>query len=226
MYYAVIGDLVGSRRLSPEMRREAQAKLGSALEKVNAEFEPGVAARFLITLGDECQGLMNEEGDPVAAALTVMREMKPFEIRFAIGCGEITTPVFAEAAIGADGPAYYLARSTVEDMKADHGARLRAALSDPDRTECINTVAALCDRLSADWTRKQEELASSLLLARMRGEKPTQTELAKSLGVGQSTVNARLTAAGFNEYCRGMLYIRKQLREYMLGTEGGGERLI
>ncbi|MBO4849031.1 MAG: hypothetical protein J5586_07765 [Clostridia bacterium] len=221
MYYAIIGDLVGSRRLAPDKRREAQTRLMDALETVNTRFAPGVAARFLITLGDECQGIMDASGDPVAAALTIIKEMKPFEIRFSIGCGDITTPINRSAAIGADGPAFYLARKTAEDMKADHAARLRVAAADAESTEVMNTVAALCDRLAADWTKKQEELALEMTLARLRGERPTQWEMAKELGVGQSTVNARLTAAGFNEYCRGMLLIKRTLAEAISAeTEG------
>ena len=219
MYYALIGDMVGSKRLSPEKRREAQEKLRLALENVNCKFAPDVAAKFIITLGDECQGLMRANGDPVSAALAVMRGLKPFEIRFSIGFGEIVTPIDPTAAIGADGPAFHLARRRVEAMKTKHGARLRFALSDPDTEETLNTVAALCDKLALDMTEKQYELVYSLLSARISGAKLTQTELASVSGVGQSTVNAQLASAGFNEYCGGVMYIRKKLAEHSASNE-------
>ena len=74
---------------------------------------------------------------------------------------------------------------------------------------------------SSSARKKQEELALEMTLARLRGERPTQWEMAKELGIGQSTVNARLTAAGFNEYCRGMLLIKRTLAEAISAeTEG------
>ena len=69
MYYALIGDMVASKKLSPEERWQAQERLASALKIINGEFADTIAADFLITLGDEFQGLMKREADPVRAAL-------------------------------------------------------------------------------------------------------------------------------------------------------------
>lgn len=219
MYYALIGDMVASRKLSAKARQDAQKRFELALEKVNAEFSEHIAAKFLITLGDECQGLMLPSGDPVAAALMIMHEMQPFGIRMAIGCGQIVTPIKHEAAIGMDGPAFHLARAAVEAMKPKHALRLAAALDDERIEETINTVAALCDRISSDWTKKQEELVYAMLQAKLRGVRMTQTELASAFGIGQSTVNAQLSSAGYNEYSSGMAFIKKLLSEYERSVE-------
>ena len=211
MYYALIGDMIASKKLPKPRRVQAQEKLSSALASVNAGFEGQIAAKFLITLGDECQGLMLSPGDPVAAALEIMHQMRPFGIRFAIGMGGMDTPIDPNAAIGADGEAFHRARACIEGMKARHFARLRFATGDPDADEALNTVAALCDRLSLGWTDKQEALVHAMLTARFSGRKLTQAELGAASGVGQSTVNTQLSAAGFNEYSAGMLYIRRLL---------------
>ncbi|MCR5808277.1 MAG: SatD family protein [Clostridiales bacterium] len=217
MYYALIGDLIGSKKLNAEQRHEAQEKLRAALELVNREFEKGVASKFLITIGDECQGLMEPWGDPVAAALLVIHEMRPYRIRFAIGAGEISTAIDPAAAIGADGPAYHLARRRVESMKSDHVARLRVALGDAALEESLNTVLALCDRVANYRTDKQEKLCFQMLMASFFGRKLTQTTLAERNGIGQSTVNAQLNAAGSSEHCDGMLFVRDSLSKYMNG---------
>lgn len=213
MYYALIGDIIASKSLDAASRREAQEKLEAALNAVNETFAGDIAARFLITIGDECQGLMRSSGDPVSAALMIAHAMRPYEIRFAIGAGDIVTAIRSDAAIGADGPAYHRARRVLEAMKPRHSARLRAGVSDESTEEALNTVAALCDRLALGWTSKQEALAYAMLMSKLKGERLTQTELAKEAGVAQSTVNTQLSAAGFNEYAGGVLYIRKILRE-------------
>ena len=208
MYYAIIGDMIGSRRLTAEARRDAQARLASALETVNSKFVAAIAARFIITLGDEFQGLLNSDGDPVFAALTVLHEFRPYGIRLAIGSGPVTTAIDPAAAIGADGPAFYNARRMVDGMKPDHGARLRIAAEDAALEYRANTVLALCDKLALGWTDK--------LSARLSGEKLTQTALAESCGIGQSTVNAQLVSAGFNEWFRGIMLVRGMLSERWL----------
>jgi hypothetical protein len=210
--------MVSSKKLSHEERRGAQELLRAALERVNLENADAVAARFLITLGDECQGLMLPSGDPVAAALGVIHALEPYKIRFAIGCGGMDTAIDPSAAIGADGPAFHNARRMIDRMKTKRGARLRFALGDAEEEEELNTVAALCDRLAAGWTSKQEELVYAMLRARLSGMRITQTELAELSGIGQSTVASQLAAAGCSEYCAGILYIRKRL-----AMKGGGE---
>ena len=218
MYYALIGDMVGSKKLAEDERRSAQAALAAALDEVNCRHDAHIAAKFLITLGDECQGLMLPSGDPVCAALTVMHRMRPYPIRFAVGAGDISTPIRHEAAIGADGSAFHNARRVIESMKARHGARLRFALEDNELELRLNTISALCDKLSLQWTDKQELAVYTLLMAKLGGAPMTQAGLAKLLGIGQSTVNEQLKAAGFNEYCAGIMYVKNTLSSYY----GGG----
>lgn len=218
MYYGLIGDLVGSKKLSAEKRREAQEMLRAALERVNEEHKDTVAARFLITIGDECQGLMTDKADPIAAVAEITHLIRPYEIRFAIGVGEIATAIDPKAAIGADGPAYHFARRMIESMKFDHGARLRVAMEDRKKEEGLNVVLALCDRIADYRTEKQEKLCYEMLKSTLSGRKLTQTALAGMFGIGQSTVNSQLTAAGCGEHCAGMLFVRDSLAAMMRET--------
>jgi hypothetical protein len=58
MYCAVIGDLIDSKKIKPEERKVLQEKLRLLLERVNNDYSSYIAANFLITLGDEFQGLL------------------------------------------------------------------------------------------------------------------------------------------------------------------------
>ncbi len=53
-YFAIIGDIKASKGLSG--REEAQEKLKKILKYVNEVYQNNIAAKFLITLGDEFQG--------------------------------------------------------------------------------------------------------------------------------------------------------------------------
>ena len=54
-FVAVIGDIKDSRLL--ENRKEVQLRLREVLERLNENYKEEIVSRFLITLGDEFQGL-------------------------------------------------------------------------------------------------------------------------------------------------------------------------
>ena len=56
IFTAVIGDIKNSRNL--EKRNEVQVQLRNVLEEINEKYEADISAKFLITLGDELQGLL------------------------------------------------------------------------------------------------------------------------------------------------------------------------
>src|SRR5437667_5361262 len=63
LYVGVIGDFVRSRQIAPQARSSLQRRLGRTLQQINSHFALSLAAKFLITIGDEFQGLLR---DPVA----------------------------------------------------------------------------------------------------------------------------------------------------------------
>lgn len=222
MYYALIGDMVGSKKLCPEERMAAQNRLSSVLKALNGEGPAGsvlpakaLVSDFTVTLGDEFQALIGAGGDPVAESIKIAHAMRPLKLRFAVGCGDIYTAIRRDEAIGADGPAYHHARRMISCMKNRRGAVLRSALGDPGLEGKLNVVLALCDALARGWTDKQEQLVFSMLMSEIGGEKKTQSELADMFGVGQSTVNLQLGRAGYREVRAGIMLVRDELARYM-----------
>ena len=108
MYYAIIGDIIQSKELANRM--EIQTKLNSILNEINKRYADEIAANFIITLGDEFQGLLSNPSNLFDIIDTIKFEMYPVRIRFGIGIGSIDTEVNSEMALGADGPAYHYAR--------------------------------------------------------------------------------------------------------------------
>ena len=142
-YFALIGDIIDSRH--EQDRYDVQKKLQSILSSVNAEHAAHIAADFLITLGDEFQGLLFAEkgADPIFVADRIIDEMFPVRIRIAIGFGGIATQIRREAAIGADGEAFYRARHGMNLLRKaeNRGRACSRILLDAGGTECSD-----CDR--------------------------------------------------------------------------------
>lgn len=114
-YMAIIGDIKESKKI--EKRSIMQKKLNKILGEVNELYDSDISAKFIITLGDEFQGLLNKGEHILDMIQYIQKKMYPVKIRFGIGIGEISTEIYHEAAIGADGPAYYAAREVLEKIR-------------------------------------------------------------------------------------------------------------
>ncbi len=56
MYIGIIADIIDSRELSN--RLEVQESLNKTLSVINQMYDESIASKFVITLGDEFQGLL------------------------------------------------------------------------------------------------------------------------------------------------------------------------
>lgn len=109
----MIGDMVASRKLSATQRSSVQRRFGTLIESLNRKFAKRLLARFVITLGDEFQGLIR---DPVIipdVIWEVQTELRKPDIRLGFGFGSIVTDI-PRAAINVDGPALHRARAAIE----------------------------------------------------------------------------------------------------------------
>ena len=114
-YYAIIGDIKRSKKI--ENRCEIQEKLKKILDNVNSIYNNDISAKFLITLGDEFQGLLEITAPILEIIKYIQREIFPIKLRFGVGIGNVSTLINHEAAIGADGPAFYAAREMIEFLR-------------------------------------------------------------------------------------------------------------
>ena len=57
-YIAVIADMVRSRELPRSRRRDLQKHFSGLIATLNRDYRKAIAARFIITLGDEFQGIL------------------------------------------------------------------------------------------------------------------------------------------------------------------------
>ena len=124
---ALIGDIRKSKQL--KNRKEVQDKLRDVLEDINVKYESDIAAKFVITLGDEFQGLLFNEKNMLHIIQEIKMRLYPVELRYGIGIGKIVTDINSEMALGADGPGYYNARNAMETVQQNE-KRNKAILTD------------------------------------------------------------------------------------------------
>ncbi len=158
--FALIGDLVGSRRLAD--RSATHRRLVEVLAQVDAA-EPGLQA-LEVTVGDEFQGMYGDPHSAARVALLVRLAVLPdADVRVGIGEGEATVLDEARHPPVQDGPAWWAAREALEIMGSPRRGALRTWFVGAG-SETVNARLvcrdALVDRLN-DRSRRMLALALS-----------------------------------------------------------------
>lgn len=213
-YIAIIGDIKNSKKISD--RRNIQNKLSNVLSTINKRYEEAISAKFMITLGDEFQGLLCA-GEPVLDIIEeIKREMHPIQIRFGIGVGTITTDINSEMAIGADGPGYYNARTAIEMIKQNEkknmsqsaDVRIEMQGDDIQLSLTLNVIFSLMTIIQDGWSERQREI-----IAEYNRHNLNQSECAEHLGVAQSTIQRSLVKSNYYAYRDAKEAVSKILKE-------------
>jgi len=208
VYCAVIGDIIGSRSLGD--RRTLQARfletvaglsdLAGSLARPDGLPEP--VSRFIVTAGDEFQGLLRTAA-PVYEILLQAEASLGTRLRLGVGLGTLDTDIRPEA-IGMDGPAFHRARSALQACKKS-GASLLVHSERPERDAFVNTYLALTERLRRSFTDRQREVIQEV------ERQGTQAQAAVALGVSAAAVSQVLKAAGWSLFVEA----RANLRTYL-----------
>jgi hypothetical protein len=182
--YALIGDLVGSRRSGS--RGDVQAALQAALNATTAVVAP--VDRLETTVGDEFQGVYEELGRACLAALFVRIALpQPLDARCGIGVGDREVYGADRTPMLQDGPAWWSARAALEalDQPGSRGRRTWFDGGDVERERAalvnafLLTRDALVDRLN---DRSRRMLRRSI-------EGATQREIAAAEEISESAVS-------------------------------------
>lgn len=201
--YAVIGDLVGSRRA---VSREAlHGRLKQVLDGISNEIpciQPPAP-----TVGDEFQALYSSFADAARATLLVRLLLRPtYDIRVGIGYGDVEVVDTNSKPLIQDGSAWWNAREALEELgtKARRDRRTwlvgegDAIGSEPMPLANARPYApAYVDVVNAHFTCRDAlvdrlgDKGRHLLLGSLRGE--TQTSLSNQLQVTQGAVSQQFS---------------------------------
>lgn len=213
IYCAIIGDIKSSKTLSD--RGLTQDKLNEVLSYINKKYENDIAADFLITIGDEFQGLVTDSFIILDIIQYIQRTMYPVETRFGIGLGEITTKINRNAAIGADGPAFWAAREAINRIHNDEQSYKKQApdimtgvyLSNKFRINEINTMLLSLKAIEHSWSETVR-----ITVWDMMTHHDTQIECAKRLNVNRATVTKRLSEGNYYIYIKVLDTIKNSIQ--------------
>ena len=204
MYAAIIGDIIGSKKIKE--RDESQKKLKQVLETLNQEYKTTISSSLTLTLGDEFQGLFSSPAFILEIIDKIKFNMYPVELRFGIGFGEILTEIDREISIGSDGPAYWHARAAINNVHEEndyHYSRLLIKKGNESSQEkVINDSLKLCDFIESRWRETQRELVEVSVIKFGHYQLVSQTELAGMLGVSKQATNQRIQSSGYYQYLR------------------------
>lgn len=212
---AIIGDIKESKKI--EQRAQVQRKLNQVLEIINKRHEEKILSRFVITLGDEFQGVLANGSEVMPIVLEIERGMFPVKIRFGIGIGNITTDINPNRSIGADGPGYYKARQAIEELKrfekskSVDAADIRIAAEENRNltsVNMLNTILSLMTAIKELWSDRQREIIWEML-----EYQDGQKNIAERMGIRQPTVQKSLAKGHYYAYKDAVDMITEALRE-------------
>lgn len=213
-YIAIIGDMKESQKINN--RSEVQNRLKKVLEDINTKYSSDVSSKFIITLGDEFQGLLCNGKNTMNIVNEIERKMFPIKMRFGIGIGKITTDINKEMALGADGPGYYKARNAIEYLKENEkkkqaipaDIRFEVDSENQATTIMLNTILALMTAIKESWTDRQREIVWNIL-----EHQDNQIDVAKRLNIKQPAVQKSLSKGKYYAYKDALDTIGKALEE-------------
>ena len=115
-YTVIISDIIGSRKMNNRERHEWQLFLKSAIVQINEKFAAKIEAPFMITKGDEFQGVLKEIASVHQIVMEFERLIFPLTMRFGVGHGSIQK-MGSDIPIEMDGPAFHLAQDALNLAK-------------------------------------------------------------------------------------------------------------
>ncbi len=206
-YVAVIADMVRSRELTRARRGTIQKQFSALVADLNRTYRPAIASKFVVTLGDEFQGLLNSAAVIPDLVWHLEQQFQERELRVGIGLGALDTPL-QKYAINIDGPALHRSRMAVDEAKQSHAlGGVFHGFGDLD--DVLNGIAGLLWFQRSRWTPAQRKIAALLR------QGMSQTEAARKLGITKQVVSKQVLSAGCTEYLAAEIAWRKILQKYV-----------
>lgn len=208
-YIAVIADIIDSKKIKD--RQIVQDKLRKTLDIINGKYQSIIKAKFIITLGDEFQGLLSNNNQVVDLINDIELLMYPTKLRFGIGVGVITTTIIYDKSNEIDGSAYHNARFMINELdkrknKYEGSYTNIMYKSDSSNDDLINTIYSLVSIIKNKWSIRQVEIIKTYL-----DNEENQYKCAEALNCDQSTVNRSLKSSNYYAIKLGYDSIKKNI---------------
>jgi len=204
---AILGDIVRSKRIEPKERGELQVALEHLMAEINRRYSGDVLGQFLMTLGDEFQGIL-ETPRAVPDIVQDIREQLPrIKFRIVASLGTLTTSI-KPIALGTDGPAWHSARDVLEQWRSTKRDGLAfTGFANDDRV--LNGISGL---LTYHWSHLED--SQRAIITALRHHEGLRKDAASDLKISQQAMSNRAQTAGWREFDGGMHALREILARH------------
>ncbi|NGP86817.1 SatD family protein [Fodinibius halophilus] len=203
MKAVITGDIINSRDKSPE---EALNSLKSVLQEYG-----GSPRQWEIYRGDSFQLMTAQPQESFCIAIRIkaaLKTVKKRDVRMAIGIGDVDYE--AETVTESNGEAFVRSGARFEQLEKE---KVNLAVQTPWRSfdDEMNLYIRLALIAMDHWSEASAEFMDTQLTYRNL----TQKELAKKLGIGQSSVSERKKRANCDEILELEQRYKRRLKEYL-----------
>jgi hypothetical protein len=187
----VCGDIIGSSR---DSTAAAEWLRGLAFD-LDAHYGPSKLAAFRFTRGDEIEGLLEVDVDPLAVVLRAALQESPWPVRWALVKGPVDSaavdgdPTPDVPATQRTGPAFDQARATIEEARTRR-ERLIIRTGNLEADDLLAGLTPVFMDLIGDLTRTQRAVARLAVIEGLR-----QFEVAERLRVRRATISVSFARA-------------------------------
>lgn len=150
-FAVVIADIKASRKLTDRKRYEWQLFLKSAVVQINENFSQFIEAPFMITKGDEFQGVLRDLSVVDQILLDFERLVYPITLRFGVGYGPIQR-MGSIIPIEMDGLAFHRADAALHLAKKKKVNALFSTV-DSEFDLWVNTIYSLINTIKKRWSK-------------------------------------------------------------------------
>jgi hypothetical protein len=204
-YCAIIGDIRDSRQMP--QRFKVQNKFLHAMFMINKEFSSDITSRFLITLGDEFQGLLDNASKSYQIIQRIQNIMDDTTFAFGIGIGTLATKVRKESALGMDGECFYRARAALSHAKS---IQRQVVYNFNDSAEpLINAIIGIFERQWSALDKRQKQIYN------LRKQNLLQAEISKKLGITQQAISKAIASKSLDEMNNIEFVINEYLKRFI-----------
>lgn len=195
----MIFDIVKSSQYSTERRSTIQNLLYLILNEINQKFDKNIFSKFMITLGDEFEGVLIDSSKSYEVFQYVERNFQA-QIRCGIGIGPISGVKKEEKSIRRsielDGVGFHRARTALINAEKKV-VFLILNTGNKQFDKIFNMISKLLQTIKSEWTNRQRKYIDYIIAKKPKN--PIK-ETASHFGVTQQATSKALLRAHFHTF--------------------------
>jgi len=198
MYCVIMGDIIGSRDIDPNVREQVTKAAQRTFDQINTTYISSLMASFGMVRGDSFEGvLLTQYHAPkiIQDIIKSIYRVDKTKVRISIAMGQLS--VTSSDRNVTDGPAFHTALDNIEMLKANKSSHWFQVTFDVGTIgkALVESQMGLLSALTEGWTDKQREVVWA-----MEAYDNQPKLVSKHLGISVSVVQKQLRAASFDVY--------------------------